>query len=87
MKRFGLLLGLLALAGAALGTASARNDANTTICHRTASKTNPYVKHRVSAKALRTHLKQPADIIPAPAGGCPRSGADCDLADVRSPSR
>jgi hypothetical protein len=73
MKRFGLLLAVLALAGATLGTASARNDANTTICHRTSSATKPYVKLSVSAKALRAHLKHPADIVPAPRAGCPRT--------------
>jgi hypothetical protein len=73
MKRFGLLLALLALAGATLTTASARTDANRTICHRTASKTTPYLKLSVSAKALQAHLKHPADIIPAPRGGCPRT--------------
>jgi len=73
MKRFGLLLAVLALAGATLGTASARNDANTTICHRASSATKPYVKLSVSAKALRAHLKHPADIVPAPRAGCPRT--------------
>src|SRR5712691_9108388 len=71
MKRFGLLLAVLALAGVALTTASARNDKTRTICHRTTSKTKPYVKLRVSAKALRAHLAHAADIIPAPSGGCP----------------
>ena len=73
MKRFGLLLALLALAGATLTTANARTSANRTICHRTASKTTPYVKLTVSTKALQAHLKHPADIIPAPPGGCPRT--------------
>src|SRR5712691_7374087 len=73
MKRFGLLLAVLALAGVALTTASARNDKTRTICHRTTSKTKPYVKLRVSAKALRAHLAHAADIIPAPSGGCPRT--------------
>jgi hypothetical protein len=73
MKRFVLLLALLALAGATLTTASARNDAKRTICHRTASKQTPYVKLSVSAKTLRAHLKHAADIIPAPRGGCPRT--------------
>src|SRR4029078_10228931 len=47
--------------------------AKTTICHRTASKTNPYVKQRVSGAALRAALKRPADIVPAPAGACPKT--------------
>jgi hypothetical protein len=73
MKRIGLLLAVPALAGVMLTTANARTDATRTICHRTASKQNPYVKLRVSAKQLRAHLKHAADIIPAPKGGCPRT--------------
>ena len=74
MKRVGLLIAVVAIAGAALTTASARTDARkTTICHRTTSKSKPYVKVRVSAKALQAHLRHAADIIPAPSSGCPRS--------------
>jgi CHRD domain len=73
MKRLGLLLAVLALAGAALATASASTQVTRTICHRTASKTTPYVKLRVSGKTLAAHLKHPADIIPAPRSGCPRT--------------
>jgi hypothetical protein len=73
MKRLGLMLAVVVLAGAALTTASARTDGKTTICHRTTSKKAPYVKLRVSAKALRAHVKHAADIIPAPKGGCPRT--------------
>jgi hypothetical protein len=71
MKQLGFMLAVLAFAGAALSTASARTDGKVTICHRTASNTKPYVKLRVSAKALRAHLKHAADIIPAPKSGCP----------------
>jgi hypothetical protein len=73
MKRFGLLIAVLAVAGAALGTASARTEKTQVICHRTASKTKPYVKLRVSAKGAKTHARHAADIVPAPRGGCPRS--------------
>jgi hypothetical protein len=74
MKRVGLLIAVVAIAGAALTTASARTDARkTTICHRTTSKSKPYVKLRVSGKALQAHLRHGPDIIPAPAGGCPRT--------------
>ena len=73
MKRLGLILAVVALAGAALTTASARTGSTTTICHRTTSKKTPYVKIRVSTKALRAHLKHASDIVPAPRGGCPRS--------------
>ena len=71
MKRVALLLTLAALTTAVLTNASARTDAKRSICHRTASKTKPYAKLRVSAKQLRAHAKHPADIVPAPAGGCP----------------
>ena len=71
MKQLGFMLAVLAFAGAALTTASARTAGKVTICHRTASNTKPYVKLRVSAKAMRAHLKHPADIIPAPKSGCP----------------
>jgi hypothetical protein len=73
MKKLALALAFLTLAGVVLGTASARTDASRTICHRTASKTRPYVKLKVSAKQLTAHLKHAADIIPAPSGRCPRS--------------
>jgi hypothetical protein len=74
MKSLGFLVLALGIAGVALTTASARTDATkTTICHRTSSAKNPYAKITVSAKQLRSHIKHAADIIPAPAGGCPKS--------------
>jgi hypothetical protein len=73
MKRFGLLLAVVAIAGGALTTASARIDATQTICHRTTSKSKPYVKIRVSGKVLTRHVGHAADIIPAPRGACPRT--------------
>jgi hypothetical protein len=74
MKRIGLLLAAIGLAGGALATANAGTDATTrTICHRTSSATNPYVKVAVSATQLRAHLKHAADIVPAPRGSCPRT--------------
>jgi hypothetical protein len=74
MKPFGVLLVMLGLSGIALTAASAHTTAaKTTICHRTASKTNPYVRQTVSGRALRAALKRPADIVPAPRGPCPKS--------------
>jgi CHRD domain len=73
MKGLGFLLAALAFAGIALATASARPDASRTICHRTSSKKAPYVKLKVSGAALRAHLKHAADIVPAPAGACPKT--------------
>jgi CHRD domain-containing protein len=74
MKRLGVVLAMLALGGIALTAANARTHAaKTTICHRTASKTNPYVRQTVAGKALRDALKRPADIVPAPRAGCPKT--------------
>ena len=71
MKRVGLLLVVVAIAGVALATASARTAASSAICHRTSSAAKPYVKLVVSGAALQKHLKHPADIVPAPRAGCP----------------
>lgn len=43
------------------------------VCHRTSSSARPYVKLRVNARQQRAHIAHPADIVPAPAGACPRS--------------
>ena len=64
MKRLGLLLAVVGLAGGALNSAYAGTDATTrTICHRTASAKNPYVKLQVSARQVRVHTKHAADIV------------------------
>ena len=74
MKRLGLLLTIVGLAGGVLTTATAGTDATTrVVCHRTSSAATPYVKLRVSAKQLRAHVKHAADIVPAPNGACPRT--------------
>jgi hypothetical protein len=74
MKPLGLLLVAFGLALATMTSAGARTDAaKTTICHRTASKTKPYVKQTVSGAALKAAIKRPADIIPAPRAGCPKT--------------
>jgi hypothetical protein len=74
MTRLGLLLAVCAIAGTALAPAGAQTDATTqTICHRTSSRTTPYVKLQVASTALRAHVRHAADIIPAPRGGCPRA--------------
>jgi CHRD domain len=75
MKRLGLLLAVLALAGTALTTAVAgTHAAKKALCHRTSSAKNPYVKVSLSTKTLAGYLKKhPADIYPVPSGGCPKS--------------
>lgn len=76
MKRL-VLLGLAALlALASLAQAQAAKPPGpakkVTICHRTASASNPYRKITVATKAaLKGHQRHSGDIIPAPAGGCP----------------
>lgn len=74
MKRIiAVLAGLFVfagIAGAEVGQQSKRGK--TTICHRTLSAKTPYVKIRVNPAQLQGHQRHPADIIPAPAAGCPR---------------
>jgi ABC-type sugar transport system substrate-binding protein len=79
MKRLGLLLLALGLAGGAFATAHAATDATRTICHRTSSAKNPYVKLRVSAAQLRAHLKHAADHRPRTNGLLPAYAADPEL--------
>jgi hypothetical protein len=73
MKRFVALLAVLTVAGTVLAAASATRSKGTAVCHRTSSKSNPYVLLRVSGAKLKAHGKHAADILPAPAGGCPKS--------------
>jgi hypothetical protein len=48
-------------------------DHKVTICHATGSATNPYVEITVDYHALKNgHTAAKGDIIPAPAGGCPK---------------
>lgn len=75
-----LFIGVVAVALAApLAAARADSPESTelkvSICHKTTSKTRPYVKVVVRSRAtLRAHTaSHHADIIPAPAGPCPRA--------------
>ena len=60
-----------AAAPAAQEHASNANPGKTTICHRTGSQTNPWVQITVANRALKAHSAH-GDIVPAPAGGCPK---------------
>jgi hypothetical protein len=53
-------------------TAAENNDGKITICHATGSSKNPYVMITVSVNGLNGHGNHSRDIIPAPAGGCPK---------------
>ena len=44
-----------------------------TLCHATGSRDNPYETITVSDNGV-AHRRHPADIIPAPEGGCPAPG-------------
>lgn len=72
MRRLGILLGTVVLAGAALATANATTTANRVLCHRTASATNPYVKVVATNAQVRAHGKHAADIVPV-RGACPKT--------------
>lgn len=78
MRRLVLLLVAALVAVAAFGTAEAAKTGSSkvkvTLCHRTSSLKKPYVRVRVSTRSqLRAHLAHHADIVPMPAGGCPRT--------------
>jgi hypothetical protein len=75
MKRhsLALLVGLVALVGLSVAQmAPSARPSKITICHRTKSAKKPYVKIKVGRSVLQGHLRQAADIIPAPVGGCPK---------------
>ena len=83
MRHIALLTALLFAAGAALATAQAARDSQAlkvAICHKTKSTKKPYVRIVVRDRAtLRAHsVSHHADIIPAPATGCPQTTLTSD---------
>lgn len=48
-----------------------KNVGKITICHATASATNPYSEITIDFNGLRGHSNHKGDIIPAPQSGCP----------------
>jgi RTX calcium-binding nonapeptide repeat (4 copies) len=76
-----LSIGLVASGGPT--PASAAPPGKTTICHATASATNPYVRISVSSAALASHAvhQDGRDIIPAPPT-CPDAAVPPPVTDV-----
>ena len=88
MRRLGLLLAVLTFVGAAtLSTAGARVHATTTICHRTASKTTPYVRLRVSGKRSAWASQARCGHHPGPGRRLSQDGADAHVGRPRVPGR
>jgi CHRD domain len=75
MKRLFVVPVIVALAVPLAYATSAHSGpaaTKTSICHRTSSKTKPYVKLQVTAAQAKTHLRHAADIVPAK-GACPKT--------------
>lgn len=61
------------IGSSAAQSAPEKSELRVRICHRTASAAKPYLLITVTTRAaLAGHRRHAADIIPAPAGGCPR---------------
>jgi hypothetical protein len=75
MKRylFATFVGFIAVAGLVVAQTAVSAQPKTTICHRTKSAKKPYIKITVTKSVLKGHIAHPGDIIPAPAGPCPRT--------------
>ena len=83
MRHFALVTALLFAVAAAFSTAQAARDSQTlktAICHKTKSAKKPYVRVVVRDRAtLRAHsFAHHADIVPAPAAGCPSTTLTAD---------
>ena len=76
MKKALAAAGIAGLALLAISApANAGPDDKISICHATGSDTNPYTEITISENGLNGHYAQgvhDGDIVPAPAGGCPR---------------
>lgn len=67
--KLGISLGLMTLLVSPFFVL-ANGSEKITICHATASETNPFVEITISVKGLQGHLHHEGDIIPAPEEGC-----------------
>jgi hypothetical protein len=81
-RRFSKIFGVLsivvlaALTIAACGNsalAAQLNDGKLAICHATGDAATPYEAITLDFNGLTAHVDHPDDIIPAPAGGCPKA--------------
>jgi hypothetical protein len=77
MRRLVITLLTTLVAAAAFGSAEAAKSngaLKVALCHRTKSAKKPYVRIVVTTRAqLRAHMAHHADIVPVPAGGCPKT--------------
>jgi CHRD domain-containing protein len=77
MRRLVLAILVALVAVAAFGVAEAaktHSALKVALCHRTKSAKKPYVRIVVTTRAqLRAHMVHHADIVPVPAGGCPKT--------------
>ncbi len=56
------------------------------ICHATGNPTNPYIELEVSFIGLDGHANDKNDLIPAPAGGCPKAAVSAQIAKTSANS-
>ncbi|HLE95971.1 MAG TPA: hypothetical protein VI997_01260, partial [Candidatus Thermoplasmatota archaeon] len=71
---------VIANGGTGRGTANG-SDGTVSICHATASASNPYVAITVSVNGLNGHGGHEDDIVPAPEEGCPEDDGDDETGD------
>lgn len=65
-----------AAAGRPADPGSESDAGKVTLCHSTGSETNPFVEITISENGLNGHDGHDGDLVPAPAGGCPRPEPD-----------
>jgi hypothetical protein len=70
--RKGTTSGTTSTATTPTGTSSATEEKKVSLCHKTGSKKNPWIKVRVSKSAVKAHMRH-GDIAVGPSGDCPRA--------------
>ncbi len=61
---------------ASSGSTTTSSDKRVALCHKTGSKSNPWVKIVVSKNAVAAHLRHGDTLVPA--GGCPKGSKPGD---------